>query len=83
MDAVTGFFAQQSPVVLWGLGSLASGHDVSYATVLAGVLTATGVALAPGIDFDPVDGHRFMRLSFCGTPEEISDGIDRLVRYVG
>lgn len=49
----------------------------------AGVLTATGVALAPGIDFDPVDGHRFMRLSFCGTPEEISDGIDRLVRYLG
>ncbi len=28
-------------VVLWGLGSLASGHEVSYPTVLAGVLTAT------------------------------------------
>ncbi|MCW5952809.1 MAG: aminotransferase class I/II-fold pyridoxal phosphate-dependent enzyme, partial [Propionibacteriaceae bacterium] len=25
------------------------------------VLTATGVALAPGIDFDPVDGHRTVR----------------------
>lgn len=28
-------------VVLWGLGSLASGRDVSYSTVLAGVLIAT------------------------------------------
>lgn len=49
----------------------------------ADVLAATGVALTPGIDFDPVEGHRFMRLSFCGTPEEITDGIDRLVRYLG
>ncbi len=49
----------------------------------ADVLAATGVALAPGIDFDPTDGHRFMRLSFCGTSEEITEGIDRLVRYLG
>ena len=49
----------------------------------ADVLAATGVALTPGIDFDPVDGHRFMRLSFCGTAEEISNGIDRLVRHLG
>ncbi len=49
----------------------------------ADVLAATGVALAPGIDFDPVQGHRFMRLSFCGTAEEITEGIDRLVGYLG
>lgn len=49
----------------------------------ADVLAATGVALTPGIDFDPVEGHRFMRLSFCGTAEEIADGIDRLVRHLG
>ena len=48
----------------------------------AQVLAATGVALTPGIDFDPVDGHRFMRLSFCGTPGEIGEGIDRLARYL-
>ncbi|WP_397423428.1 aminotransferase class I/II-fold pyridoxal phosphate-dependent enzyme, partial [Phenylobacterium sp.] len=28
------------------------------------LLLDTGVATAPGIDFDPVDGHRFIRLSF-------------------
>lgn len=47
------------------------------------VLAATGVALTPGIDFDPIDGRRFMRLSFCGTGAEITEGIDRLVRYLG
>ncbi len=49
----------------------------------AQVLAETGVALTPGIDFDPVQGHRFMRLSFCGTADELNEGLDRLVRYVG
>ena len=49
----------------------------------ADVLAATGVALTPGIDFDPVDGRRFMRLSFCGTAAELNEGIDRLVGYLG
>ena len=48
----------------------------------ADVLAATGVALAPGIDFDPVDGHRFMRLSFCGTAQDVTAGIDRLVAHL-
>ena len=49
----------------------------------AEVLAATGVALTPGIDFDPVDGHRFMRLSFCGTGAELTEGINRLVAHLG
>ena len=28
------------------------------------LLADTGVAIAPGVDFDPVDGHRFIRMSF-------------------
>lgn len=48
----------------------------------AEVLEATGVALTPGVDFDPVQGHRFVRLSFCCTPDELSEGLDRLVRYL-
>ncbi len=43
------------------------------------MLARTGVALAPGIDFDPVHGHRFMRLSFCGPTEQLDEAIDRLV----
>ncbi len=42
------------------------------------VLDRTGVALAPGVDFDPVDGHRFMRLSFCGSTEDLHTAFDRL-----
>ena len=42
------------------------------------LLQDTGVATAPGIDFDPVDGHRFIRLSFAVSTPEIEDAIDRL-----
>lgn len=46
------------------------------------VLAATGVALAPGVDFDQLDGHRMVRLSFCGQTEELDRGLDRLARYL-
>ncbi|MBD2760785.1 aminotransferase class I/II-fold pyridoxal phosphate-dependent enzyme [Yimella sp. cx-573] len=46
------------------------------------VLDRTGVALAPGIDFDPVDGNRFMRLSFCGSTEQLNEAFDRLATVV-
>lgn len=46
------------------------------------VLAATGVALAPGIDFDQIDGHRMIRLSFCGQTEELSEALNRLASFV-
>lgn len=49
----------------------------------AEVLDATGVALAPGIDFDQQDGSRMMRLSFCGSTAELHEAIDRLARHLG
>lgn len=42
------------------------------------LLQDTGVATAPGIDFDPVDGHRFIRLSFAASTPEIEEAIRRL-----
>lgn len=48
----------------------------------AEVLDRTGVAIAPGIDFDPVNGHRCIRLSFCGTTDALDEAIDRLVATV-
>ncbi len=48
----------------------------------AEVLAATGVALAPGIDFDLVGGGRMMRLSFCGSTEELDEAVDRLAAYL-
>ena len=49
----------------------------------AAALDATGVAIAPGIDFDPVGGQRSVRFSFCAAPAEIHEAFDRLVRWVG
>jgi aspartate/methionine/tyrosine aminotransferase len=42
------------------------------------LLARTGVAIAPGIDFDTEAGHRFVRLSFSGQGEEITEAMERL-----
>ena len=42
------------------------------------LLARTGVAMAPGIDFDTEAGHRFVRLSFSGQGVDIEAALDRL-----
>jgi aspartate/methionine/tyrosine aminotransferase len=42
------------------------------------LLARTGVAVAPGIDFDTVDGGRFVRLSFAGPESDIVQALERL-----
>ncbi len=42
------------------------------------LLSETGVAVAPGIDFDTEAGGRFVRLSFAGPQESIRVGLERL-----
>lgn len=37
-----------------------------------------GVALAPGIDFDPVNGNRFVRMSFAGATAQIERAVELL-----
>jgi aspartate/methionine/tyrosine aminotransferase len=46
------------------------------------LLEETGVALAPGADFDRGRGERFLRLAFCGAAEEVREGADRLARWL-
>ncbi|MCB0896865.1 MAG: pyridoxal phosphate-dependent aminotransferase [Nocardioides sp.] len=46
------------------------------------VLARTGVAMAPGIDFDTVDGGRFVRLSFAGQGPVIEAALERLSTVV-
>jgi aspartate/methionine/tyrosine aminotransferase len=48
----------------------------------AEALQATGVALAPGVDFDPVDGHTTVRLSLCGDTADLNEGLDRLAAWL-
>ncbi|MCW2826466.1 MAG: aspC, partial [Marmoricola sp.] len=60
------------------------GHltDDSHAWCLR-LLDETGVATAPGIDFDTRRGDQFVRLSFAGSSDEITEGLDRLGRWLG
>lgn len=42
------------------------------------MLTEAGVAAVPGLDFDPVRGHRTMRFSFAGSTETVEKAVERL-----
>lgn len=57
----------------------ASGLDS--VTWCARLLDEAGVALTPGTDFDPVDGHRFVRLSFASSAEVVAEAVDRIIAW--
>jgi aspartate/methionine/tyrosine aminotransferase len=42
------------------------------------LLEETGVAIAPGIDFDTTRGNSFVRLSFAGPTNDIEEAVRRL-----
>ncbi|MBJ7485461.1 aminotransferase class I/II-fold pyridoxal phosphate-dependent enzyme [Brevundimonas sp.] len=42
------------------------------------LLRDTGVATAPGVDFDPVEGPHFMRFSFAVSTPQIEEALNRL-----
>lgn len=44
----------------------------------ADLLADCGVALTPGVDFDTVEGHRKVRLSFAGSTAEVDEALDRM-----
>ena len=45
------------------------------------LLLDTGVATAPGVDFDPVDGHRFMRFSFAVSTDRVEEALRRIAPW--
>jgi aspartate/methionine/tyrosine aminotransferase len=47
------------------------------------LLREAGVAAAPGVDFDRVEGHRFIRFCYAGAPEAIDEALVRIGRFVG
>ncbi|KKC23953.1 aminotransferase class I/II-fold pyridoxal phosphate-dependent enzyme [Sphingomonas sp. SRS2] len=42
------------------------------------LLLDTGVATAPGIDFDPVEGRYYMRISFAVSTDEVAEALRRI-----
>jgi aspartate/methionine/tyrosine aminotransferase len=47
------------------------------------LLAEAGVAITPGIDFDPARGHRFARLSFAGSTPDMAEAAKRLRAWLG
>ncbi|ATE64424.1 aminotransferase class I/II-fold pyridoxal phosphate-dependent enzyme [Rhizorhabdus dicambivorans] len=46
------------------------------------LLLDTGVALAPGIDFDPVDGHHYIRFSFAVSTALVEEALRRITPWL-
>lgn len=62
--------------------------DVSHVTkdslaLAADVLDKAGVAITPGVDFDPMRGQQRIRLSYARATADIEEGITRLAAYFG
>ena len=46
------------------------------------MLSDSGVAATPGIDFDPTRGKHYVRFSFAGATEDIIEACDRLETWL-
>jgi aspartate/methionine/tyrosine aminotransferase len=46
------------------------------------ILETAGVAVTPGLDFDPVRGHRTLRFSYARATADIVEGLARLARFM-
>jgi len=46
------------------------------------LLTDTGVTIAPGVDFDPVQGRHFVRFSFAVSEAETREALDRFSQWL-
>lgn len=60
-----------------------SGSGLDSRAWCARLLEEAGVALTPGTDFDPVEGHRTVRLSFAGGPDVVAAAVDRILAWQG
>ncbi|RDC71890.1 aminotransferase class I/II-fold pyridoxal phosphate-dependent enzyme [Rhodovulum sp. 12E13] len=47
----------------------------------AEILDEAGVAVTPGLDFDPARGGRMLRLSYAASTADIAEGLERLAAF--
>jgi aspartate/methionine/tyrosine aminotransferase len=47
------------------------------------ILREAGVAVTPGLDFDPVRGHQTLRFSYARSSDDIREGLARLQKFMG
>ena len=48
----------------------------------AEILDQAGVAVTPGLDFDAARGHHWLRFSYARGTVDISEGLDRIARFM-
>jgi len=48
----------------------------------AEILEKAGVAVTPGLDFDPANGHKWLRLSYARSTADITEGVARLTTFM-
>lgn len=85
---------ERAPALRWGAAAPADGAFYYWADLgdqLAGfadsgeyaaaLLEATGVAITPGGDFDPLVGSRCVRLSLAAGPVAIEQALDRIIAW--
>ncbi|MFK7753698.1 MAG: pyridoxal phosphate-dependent aminotransferase [Sedimentitalea sp.] len=59
-----------------------SAHTDDSRAFAAEVLEHAGVAITPGLDFDPVRGAQTVRFSYARATEDIVEGLDRLAKFM-
>jgi aspartate/methionine/tyrosine aminotransferase len=47
------------------------------------MLEKASVAATPGVDFDPVHGHQFIRFSYAGSADEMREAVARIAKWLG
>ena len=47
------------------------------------MLEKARVAATPGVDFDPVHGHRFIRFSYARSADEMREAVARIAQWLG
>ena len=92
--AARALLLRRAPELGWGAAAPADGAFYYWADLgerlrgyadsrawAAALLEATGVAVTPGGDFDPVSGDRCVRLSLAAGPAAIGAALDRIIAW--
>lgn len=61
----------------------ATAHTDDSLQFAARMLEEAGVAVTPGVDFDPQRGNHWLRFSFCGNTETMERGLNRITAWLG
>ena len=69
------FFPVDGAFYLYADISRFSGDSLAFAKRM---LSEAGVAATPGIDFDPVNGHNFLRFCYAGSAAEMREAVERI-----